>query len=204
MATVKTETVKHPRAGQALIVRPPNSRGVVIAWSDIFQLTQPHVRMISRLASYGFTVLSPEIYARIEPPGTVLAFEADRTRALENSAQLELAWIDEERRAWIDFARSTLGADPLGAARGTAGTLERANELHGDLLLVWGAHDPHIPAEGRAKIHGALEDARVRFETLAFDAEHAFARDEGPRWDPEATDSAFAATHALFERTLAS
>ncbi|MGZ3477593.1 MAG: dienelactone hydrolase family protein [Polyangiales bacterium] len=240
MATVKTETVKH--AGQALLARPSGTKEspVVLVWSDIFQLTPPHVRMVTRLASHGFTVIAPEIYSRIEPPGTVLSFEGDRQRALDDSSKMDLAWIDEERRAWIDYAKKQIGGgnmgawgfcfgghlafraalEPeiaatacfyatgvhdgnLGAARGTAGTLERAREIRGELLLIWGANDPHIPAEGRAKIHRALEDAGVRYETRLFDAEHAFGRDEGPRWDPEATDRAFAATVALFRRRLA-
>src|SRR6478609_4792138 len=113
MATVKTERVK--RAGQALLARPNGkSLGVVLAWSDIFQLTAPHVRMITRLASHGFTVIAPEIYSRIEPPGTVLSFEADRQRALDDAAKMELAWIDEERRAWIDYAKKR-GGERLGA-----------------------------------------------------------------------------------------
>jgi carboxymethylenebutenolidase len=37
-----------------------------------------------------------------------------------------------------------------------------------------------------------------------YDAEHAFGRDVGDRYDPEATDRAFAETVALFRRVLAS
>jgi carboxymethylenebutenolidase len=237
MSIVKMEKVEH--AGRALVARSSRSDGpIVLVWSDIFQHTPPHVRMIARLASYGFTVISPEIYSRIEAAGTVLSFEADRQRALDDAAKMELTWIDEERRAWIDYAKK-LGGDRLGAwgfcfgghlafraalepamvatscwyatgvhdgnlgaARGTAGTLDRAREIRGELLLVWGADDPHIPAEGRAKIHRALEDSKVRYEARLFDAEHAFGRDEGPRWDPEATDRAFEATVSLFRRRL--
>jgi carboxymethylenebutenolidase len=213
----------------------------VVAWSDVFQLTPPHVRVVQRLASYGFLVVAPEIYARIEPAGSVLDFERDRKRALDDAARLEPAWIDEDRRAVIDFAKSRPDADGsrlgacgfcfgghlafraglesdvkasacfyatgvhngnLGTAQGTAGTLERAKEIKGELLLVWGRDDPHIPAEGRARIHRALEDAGVRFEVRLFDAEHAFLRDEGPRYDGEAADRAFAAMVDLFRRRL--
>ena len=37
-----------------------------------------------------------------------------------------------------------------------------------------------------------------------YDGEHAFMRDEGPRYDPEATDQAFADMIALFRNTLKS
>ena len=35
-----------------------------------------------------------------------------------------------------------------------------------------------------------------------YDAEHAFGRDIGPRWNPQATDEAMARTVAFFRRTL--
>jgi carboxymethylenebutenolidase len=82
------------------------------------------------------------------------------------------------------------------------GTLQRAGDVHGELLLIFGARDPHTPDEGLETIRRALEDAGVRFDWRIFDAEHAFGRDVGPRWDPAATDEAFALTVALFRRVL--
>jgi carboxymethylenebutenolidase len=79
-------------------------------------------------------------------------------------------------------------------------TLARAATIRGDLLLVWGRDDPHIPAAGRARIHRALEDANVRFEARLFDAEHAFMRDEGPRYDAAAADEAVRAIVAVLTR----
>jgi carboxymethylenebutenolidase len=78
-----------------------------------------------------------------------------------------------------------LGQDP------DAGSLEPAGAIGGKLLLVWGSHDPHIPPEGRAKVAAALQAAGVKFAQRCYPAEHAFMRDEGPRFDPEATDQAF-------------
>jgi carboxymethylenebutenolidase len=73
-----------------------------------------------------------------------------------------------------------------------AGSLQQAGEISGELLLVWGALDPHIPAAGRAKIEARLQAAGVNFAQSVYEAEHAFMRDEGPRYDAEATDRAFA------------
>jgi carboxymethylenebutenolidase len=83
-----------------------------------------------------------------------------------------------------------------------AGSLGRAGEIKGELLMVFGSEDPHVPAEGREKIKSALEAAGVRHEFKLYPAEHAFMRDEGPRYDPEATDAAFADMIELFRRTL--
>jgi len=73
-----------------------------------------------------------------------------------------------------------------------AGSLARAGEIRGELLMIFGTKDPHVPEEGRSTIDRALRASGVHYRTLLYPAEHAFTRDEGPRFDPEATDQAFA------------
>ena len=89
-----------------------------------------------------------------------------------------------------------LGAEP------DCGSLARAKEIGGELLLVFGTRDPHVSSEGRATIDSGLRGAGVRYKTVQFDAEHAFMRDEGPRYDPAATDAAIAASLDLFRRAF--
>ena len=79
-----------------------------------------------------------------------------------------------------------------------AGSLQRAGEIGGKLLRVWGTLDPHIPEEGRANVEEALRASGVEFSQRTYVAEHAFMRDEGPRYDPEATDQAFAEMVGFF------
>jgi carboxymethylenebutenolidase len=88
-----------------------------------------------------------------------------------------------------------LGADP------DAGSLARAREIRGDLLLIFGTRDPHTPDAGRNVVRRGLEGTPVTW--LEYDAEHAFGRDVGPRYDPEVTDQAFAQTVAHFRRSFA-
>lgn len=83
-----------------------------------------------------------------------------------------------------------------------AGSLARAKEIKGEMLLVFGTRDPHVPEQGRAKIAAGLGAAGTRFKTRLFDAEHAFMRDEGPRYDAEATDEAWAAAITFFRAAL--
>ena len=83
-----------------------------------------------------------------------------------------------------------------------AGSLERAAEIRGELLLVWGASDPHIPVEGRERIEAALQEAGVTFSQRIYEAEHAFMRDEGARFDSEATDQAFGEMISLYRRVF--
>jgi carboxymethylenebutenolidase len=84
-----------------------------------------------------------------------------------------------------------------------AGSLARAAEIRGKLLMIWGSEDPHVPADGRAAVEAKLRDAHVDHSVKLYPAEHAFMRDEGPRYDPEATDQAFDDMIALFRKVFA-
>lgn len=63
-------------------------------------------------------------------------------------------------------------------------SLDRIPEIAGELLMIWGRQDPHIPAEGRRLIYDALQAAGTVFTWHEFNGEHAFMRDEGHRFDP--------------------
>ncbi len=81
-------------------------------------------------------------------------------------------------------------------------TLARARDIRGELLLVWGRQDPHVPDAARAGIYQALVAAGTPFTWHEFNAQHAFMRDEGPRYDPEAARIALGLALSLFQRTL--
>jgi carboxymethylenebutenolidase len=105
---ITTEFVDLPVDGSPmrLFVATPKAEGRypgVVFYSDIFQLTGPMLRITRRLAGYGFTVAAPEIYHRIEAPGTVLDFDADRAQALEDSGKIPTAQFDRDIRASLDF-----------------------------------------------------------------------------------------------------
>jgi len=213
----------------------------ILFYSDIFQLTGPMLRSTVRLAGYGFVVAAPEIYHRIEPPGTVIPFDdAGRNRGMAGAAQTAVADFDADARAVLDYLdqhpsvekaklgaagfcigghlafRAALQPDVLGTVcfYGTgihngklgkdedAGSLERASDIRGELLMIFGTMDPHVPEEGRAKIESALESAGTNFSISLYPAEHAFMRDEGPRYDPEATDGAWGEMIQFFRRVL--
>jgi carboxymethylenebutenolidase len=221
------------------VVRPqaPGKYPLVLAFPDIFGNSEAHLRLLRRLAAYGYVVVSPEPWARFLPAGTVFDFDGDRQAALDAMEQASVVVADEDRHAVLHALRRDPHVDvdatfavgfcygghlafraaldptvkasaccyPTGVHAGKLGacpadTLQRASEIQGELLLIWGRNDPHIPAAGRAAIHAALDAAGSRFEARLFDAEHAFMRDVGPRFEPEATDRAFDAMVALFRR----
>jgi carboxymethylenebutenolidase len=68
--------------------------------------------------------------------------------------------------------------------------------------MVFGRQDPHVPPDGRSVIHEALEKAGVYFSWHEFNAAHAFARDEGERYDAEATRHATGLALEMFQRCL--
>jgi len=83
-----------------------------------------------------------------------------------------------------------------------AGSLGRAEEIQGELLMIFGTLDPHVPENGREKIKSALERAGTKFSISLYPAEHAFMRDEGPRYDAEVTDQAWSEMIHFFERVF--
>jgi carboxymethylenebutenolidase len=90
-----------------------------------------------------------------------------------------------------------------GLGKGTRdNSLDRINEITGELLMIWGRQDPHIPREGRTLIYNALSDAGAHFQWHEFNAAHAFLRDEGPRYDPAAARISYDMALELFTRKL--
>jgi len=81
-------------------------------------------------------------------------------------------------------------------------SLDRVGELRCEMLLIFGRQDPHVPREGRAIIYNALSDANVYFQWHEFNAQHAFLRDEGPRYDPAAARIGYSMALELFHRKL--
>lgn len=81
-------------------------------------------------------------------------------------------------------------------------SMERLGEIKGELLMIWGKQDPHIPAEGRAKVYSQLSQQGLTFTWHEFNGQHAFMRDEGDRYDPQLALIGYQLALNLFGRTL--
>ncbi len=81
-------------------------------------------------------------------------------------------------------------------------SLDRLKEIHAELLLVWGRQDPHVPREGRKLLHHAITEAGIHFSWHEFNAQHAFIRDEGYRYDPALAGLCLDMLLELFHRRL--
>lgn len=82
-------------------------------------------------------------------------------------------------------------------------SMARAAEIKGELLMVWGRQDPHIPTEGRMQVLARLNEAGTRLNWHEVNGAHAFLRDEGARYDPELARSMLGLAIDFFHRTLA-
>ena len=81
-------------------------------------------------------------------------------------------------------------------------SLDRIKELKGEMLMIWGRQDPHVPREGRTIVYNALADAGTNFTWHEFNGQHAFLRDEGARYDPALAMQSYAMALELFKRKL--
>src|SRR4051812_25782176 len=62
------------------------------------------------------------------------------------------AALQPEIAACCAFYPTDLHSGTIGEGE-NADTLARVNEIHGELTIIWGRQDPHIPSEGRLKVY---------------------------------------------------
>ena len=100
------------------------------------------------------------------------------------------AALDPRVAATVCFYPTGLHNGALGAD--DAGSLARAADIRGRLMIVFGSQDPHVPADARLRILSELYAAGLDDLELHVYAggEHAFMRDIGARHDPVLTDLA--------------
>jgi carboxymethylenebutenolidase len=155
---------------------------------------------------------------KLEKP--VAAFDADTRAVLDHLTQHpactgKLGALGVCIGGHLAF-RAALAPDVLAAAcfyatdlhKGSLGkggddSLARAGDVAGELMMVWGRQDPHVPDEGRALIQTRLVLAGCTFSWHEHNAQHAFLRDEGPRYDPELARTSYGMVIDLFRRRLA-
>jgi carboxymethylenebutenolidase len=111
------------------------------------------------------------------------------------------AALNPEVSAAACFYATDIHSGTLGAGRADD-SLARMADLRAETMFVWGRQDPHVPFAGRETIRARLEEVGARYEWYEVNAQHAFLRDEGPRYDPALFLQAMEWMLALFGRTL--
>lgn len=142
---------------------------------------------------------------------TTTQFDADRVAVLDYLAQRDdvdrlsaagfcigghlafRAAFDARVESTVCFYPTGLHDGALGADA-DAGSLARAADIGGRLMIVFGSRDPHVAADARVRIVAELYAAGLADLELHVytGGEHAFMRDVGARHDPVLTDLALA------------
>jgi carboxymethylenebutenolidase len=110
------------------------------------------------------------------------------------------------RAAFDPRVTSTVCFYPTGLQDGKLGaddpgSLARAADIRGRMMIVFGSQDPHVPADARAQILSVLYGAGLTDLELHVFAggEHAFMRDVGVRHDPMLSELAMQAGVSFLE-----
>ena len=81
-------------------------------------------------------------------------------------------------------------------------SMDKLADITGELMMIWGKQDNHIPAAGRQLVCQKLTDANLNFTWHEFNGQHAFMRDEGERYDPQLQLMGYQLAIQMFGRTL--
>ncbi len=94
------------------------------------------------------------------------------------------AAMEPEVRGTVCFYGTDIAQGSLGRGK-SDDSLKRAEEIRGELLMIWGRQDPHISLEQRRKILTRFDELNLKYSWHEVNGAHAFMRDEGLRYDPE-------------------
>jgi carboxymethylenebutenolidase len=81
-------------------------------------------------------------------------------------------------------------------------SMERLDDIKGELMMIWGKQDPHIPTAGRVAVYNQLLSTKIDFTWHEFNGQHAFMRDEGERYDSQLAMTGYQLALNMFGRTL--
>ena len=81
-------------------------------------------------------------------------------------------------------------------------TIDQLGNITGEIMFIWGRQDPHVALDGRKLLYSTLNDVSANHTWHEFNAQHAFMRDEGDRYDPEIATLCHRLTLDLFHRAL--
>jgi carboxymethylenebutenolidase len=201
----------------------------VVLFSEIFQATGPIRRFAAFIAGHGYIVAVPEVYhdqagsdqGNADKYGkAVSSYDSDARAVLDYLRGLEdctgrlgtigicmgghlafRAAMNPDVLASVCFYATDIHSHSLGLDK-QDNSLERAGEIKGELLHIWGRQDPHVPLAGRNLIKARLDEVGANFQWVEVNGAHAFMRDEGYRYDPELAALCLNMTLALLHRKL--
>ncbi|KAK5117440.1 hypothetical protein LTR85_008825 [Meristemomyces frigidus] len=112
--------------------------------------------------------------------------------------------FDRRVRAAVCYFATDIHSHSLGKGM-KDDSLDRVKEIRGELVMIFGKRDNHVPPAGRDLIRKTLHETGITFSFFeAAWAQHAFIRDElsKGRYDPALAGLCFQMLLELFGRTL--
>ncbi len=188
--------------------------GYVVAVPEIYHELEP------RGAVLGYDQAGADIGNRHKIEKPIAAYDADARAVLEylkshKACSGRLGAFGICIGGHLAF-RAAMNPDVLGTVcfyatdihKGSLGlgqkdnSLERASEIKGELLMIWGRQDPHVSPEGRRVVYDRLMEVGTVLQWHEVNGQHAFLRDEGPRYDPALARQCYGIALELFHRKL--
>ncbi|KAK6456833.1 carboxymethylenebutenolidase [Scheffersomyces xylosifermentans] len=114
------------------------------------------------------------------------------------------AALDPRVSAAVCFFATDIHIHALGKGKNDD-SLKRSKEIQGEIIMIFGDKDNHVPLEGRDLIRSTLRANKVALTFIEInDAQHAFVRDEASkgRYDPAITKLCTDWLFELFNRKL--
>lgn len=81
-------------------------------------------------------------------------------------------------------------------------SLTRSTDIECEVVLVLGKQDPHVPLAGRQALLQHFQSVGLNYQWYEVNAQHAFMRDEGERYDPALALEMYGKAAAFFQRAL--
>jgi carboxymethylenebutenolidase len=209
----------------AYVARPsaPGRHPGLMVFQEAFGVNS-HIRNVTeRFAGQGYVAIAPELFHRTAPagfegdyqdfPSVMPHYQALTNEAAEADIRAVYDWLTSSPNVRADqissvgfcmggrisFLANTVVPLRSGVSfygGGIAQTLlDRASQLHGPTLLIWGGLDKHISAEHRKAVTDALNAETKPFVNVEFSqATHGFFCDERGAYQPHAARQAWAFT----------
>ncbi|KAJ5478607.1 hypothetical protein N7530_004116 [Penicillium desertorum] len=194
----------------------------VVVFSEIYQVTGPVARFARQIAGQGYICAAPSSYHEFTGPEPLKYDAEDTDKGMRGRLARNLplmmktlvsVWIicshcplamANRVKASVCYFATDIHSKTLALGKNDD-SLERAGDIKGEMLMIFGKNDNHVPPEGRDLIRKTLHDKGVLFGfyEVAW-AQHAFIRDElsKGRYDPAISKVCFEMLLELFGRTL--
>jgi carboxymethylenebutenolidase len=211
----------------ALPAQQDNKLPAIILLQEAFGVNHHMRNVADHFAADGYVVIAPELFHRTAPKGwegpyndfqaVMPHYSAVTNEGLEADLKACYQWLTENDK--VDDSKIfsigyCLGGKvsflanavlPLKAAvsyygGGVDQIADKAKDLHGKHLFIWGGLDQHIKPENINTVINAVEAAGKEYINVKISyADHGFSCDERPAYNPVAAKEALALTLAFLQ-----